>query len=253
MAFGDARQASLRDADPIAPVDPWVETHGYPRTVAPRRCTISRLGFAFLLLFCFIIPLASRGADLLDEWTLLAPLPTGNDLGAVAFGNGLYVAVGNNATITTSPDGTQWTRRDSGIDLSAEGTLGLRGVAYGGGQFVAVGFGIVVTSPDGVNWTVRPGATTARLRSVTYGNGRFVAVGIQGAAVASTNGITWTATTIPGFGLATAPLWPSDSAGPLPLPRMGWRGRGEFLGQTAGSSKSLMGTDCLWQLDMTMA
>jgi photosystem II stability/assembly factor-like uncharacterized protein len=66
----------------------------------------------------------------------------GKDLNAVAYGNGLFVAVGYGGTILTSPDGAGWTKRTSGT------SNGLVGVAYGNNRFVAVGDrGIIFTSP----------------------------------------------------------------------------------------------------------
>ena len=49
----------------------------------------------------------------------------------------------------------------------------LRGLAYGNGTFVAVGYSDTLTSPDGITWTPRPLAAL----SVTYGNGIFAGVG----------------------------------------------------------------------------
>jgi hypothetical protein len=49
--------------------------------------------------------------------------------------------------------GTTWTLRNLGNPLG--------GVAYGNGLFVAVGSrGIILTSPDVVNWTVRTSGTS---------------------------------------------------------------------------------------------
>lgn len=66
--------------------------------------------------------------------------------------------------------------------------LQLLGVAYGNGQYVAVGQfvyddnGIIETSKDGINWTL--GETNADypvdIYKVAYGNGTFVAVGWDG-------------------------------------------------------------------------
>ena len=41
----------------------------------------------------------------LDNWHWRNPLPTGNGLWGVTYGNGLFVAVGESGTILTSPDG----------------------------------------------------------------------------------------------------------------------------------------------------
>jgi hypothetical protein len=67
---------------------------------------------------------------------------TSNWLNGVAYGNGLFVAVGDGGTILTSPDGVSWTQRTSGTSNQ------LNGVAYGNGLFVAVGWdGTILTSP----------------------------------------------------------------------------------------------------------
>jgi hypothetical protein len=46
-------------------------------------------------------------------WTL-RNLGQPHNLFGVAYGNGLFVAVGNDGTILTSPDGVSWTQRTSG-------------------------------------------------------------------------------------------------------------------------------------------
>ncbi|MER3480299.1 MAG: hypothetical protein C4327_07400 [Meiothermus sp.] len=65
---------------------------------------------------------------------------TTNDLIGVTYGNGIFVAVGLNGTLLTSPDGVEWTGRYSDSDL--------KGITYGNGTFVAVGQnGTILTSP----------------------------------------------------------------------------------------------------------
>jgi len=80
----------------------------------------------------------------------------------------------------------QWTSDGSGY--------GCRGIAYGNGQFVAVG-ATIQTSADGANWTSHPN-NLAQLYGIAYGNGQFVAVGTvgygYGAVITSTDGVTWT-------------------------------------------------------------
>jgi hypothetical protein len=112
-------------------------------------------------------------------WTLRTS-GTSNDLYGVTYGNGLFVAVGEEGTILTSRDGVNWTPRASGTDNSLEG------VTYGNGLFVAVGEeGTILTSRDGVNWTERISGTSNDLYGVTYGNGLFVAVGEEGTILTS--------------------------------------------------------------------
>ncbi|GAB4030467.1 T9SS type A sorting domain-containing protein [Spirosoma jeollabukense] len=125
--------------------------------------------------------------------------PTTNPLNDVTYGNGLYVVVGDNSTILTSPDGNTWTARY----VYTPSPVALRGVTYSGNQFVAVGYGgIVLTSPNGLNWTMRQTNSGAALEDVAYGNGKYVAVGgyPSNAKLTSTDGITWTSQ-LPGYGM----------------------------------------------------
>jgi len=114
----------------------------------------------------------------------------------VTYGDGLYVAVGDDGTMTTSTDGTTWTTRTSGFGANV-----IRGVTYGDGLYVAVGDdGTMTTSTDGTTWTTRTsGFGTTRIRGVTYGDGLYVAVGRDGKLTTSTDGTTWTTRTS-GFG-----------------------------------------------------
>ena len=114
-------------------------------------------------------------------------------LGGVAYGNGLFVAVGNDSggpgAVVTSFDGTNWTRRSAGTSKY------LTGVAFGGGQFVALGSnGSLLTSTNGIAWTdntIGPGT----FHDITYGAGQFVAVGAAGKILTSPDGTTWTTRT----------------------------------------------------------
>jgi hypothetical protein len=68
----------------------------------------------------------------------------------------------------------------------------LSAIAYGNGQFVAVGDkGTIVTSADGANWTQRKSGTEKWLLHIAYGNGQFVACNIN-TLVTSPDGVNWT-------------------------------------------------------------
>src|SRR5881397_3630927 len=83
-------------------------------------------------------------ADPLDTWTWRKPLPTGNSLYGIAYGNRQFVTVGDSGTIMTSvDDGVTWVQRESGT------TNFLRGIAYGAGQFAAYGYRYPATNPVG--------------------------------------------------------------------------------------------------------
>ena len=87
-------------------------------------------------------------------------------------GGGLFVAVGDDGRILTTPDGAGWKSRSSGTFDH------LRAIAYGNDTFVAVGDkGTVLTSSDGRTWTKVTSANVAGdFRAIAYGNGTFVAV-----------------------------------------------------------------------------
>jgi hypothetical protein len=78
-----------------------------------------------------------------------------------------------------------WTLRNpSATEIS------LSGIAYGDGQFVAVGNGIL-SSADGVTWVQRQSAITNWLQAIAYGNGTFVAVSDPVTILTSADGVNW--------------------------------------------------------------
>ena len=113
----------------------------------------------------------------------------------------LWVAVGDNDEIQTSPDAVTWTRRRSNAGPR------LYGIAHDGAEFIAVGSttsgggtALVYTSPAGTTWTSRtPPTSTNRLEAVASdGAGDIVAVGRSTTggsgriAYSSDAGVTWT-------------------------------------------------------------
>jgi hypothetical protein len=144
------------------------------------------ISFLIILIPCFAY------ADPLDNWHWRNPLPTGNTLHDIAYGNDIFIAVGKIGTIITSSDGINWTMRNSGT------TKQISHVAFGNETFVVVGEAIL-TSTDGINWTDRTLNTSYKLENITYGNGIFVAKGLtfindiaHGVLLTSPDGITWT-------------------------------------------------------------
>jgi hypothetical protein len=107
---------------------------------------------------------------------------------AVTFGNGRYLAVGDNGTILSSSDAINWTR------LAVTGTTArLNNVLYAAGKYIAVGEGgAIVVSTDGTTWSPTTSGVTGWLRGLAYGNGRWLAAGQGGAVTSSNDGFVWT-------------------------------------------------------------
>ena len=125
------------------------------------------------------------------HWTMR--VSSTRDLYSVAFGNGMYVALGafGDNNLVYSPDGVNWTQQNAVTRSSWDA------VTFGGGKFVAVSGNDespVMTSTDGINWTAHTFEANSDWKSVTYGNNRFVAVAAGGPnrTMTSTDGINWT-------------------------------------------------------------
>lgn len=104
----------------------------------------------------------------------------------IDYNNNLYVLVGENGFIITSPDLKSWTVRNSTVNCK------LVGIAYGKNMFVITGAnGTILTSENGVNWYKQKSNTASYLIRSRYGNGTFVAVGYNGTILTSINGIDW--------------------------------------------------------------
>lgn len=119
---------------------------------------------------------------------------TANPLNKIIYVNyySLYIAVGNNGTITTTFSPDSWTQ----IPVTGT-TSNLNGICYSnetfGLRYVAVGDnGTILTSNDAITWTARASNTTLSLRSVTFAQNKFVIVGDLGIILTSNNGIYWT-------------------------------------------------------------
>jgi hypothetical protein len=134
-----------------------------------------------------------------DVWNIRTS-PSSNHLNGVAYGNGLFVAVGNQATILTSSNGRDWTVRPAGTTAPT-----IRAAAYGQGRYV-VGGGegaLIRSSTDGIHWTNGLSTIGAEnINALAYGNGFFVAVG-RGEQVntsyilTSSNGLDWISRNVP--------------------------------------------------------
>jgi hypothetical protein len=122
----------------------------------------------------------------------------------LAYGNGTFVAVGNEDTVTdannslgvyfVSTDGIAWTR------VVGEPNMPADAVAFGNGRFVALATGFLGTSlipfarafesTDGLAWTGTDLPDPLPLGDIAFGDGMFVVVG-KGTLIQSTDGLAW--------------------------------------------------------------
>jgi len=111
---------------------------------------------------------------------------TVSSLYSIAFGDGRFVAVGNEGVVVTSADGVAWKIIKSGTEDR------LRSIVFAKQMFVAVGYnGTIITSRDGLTWKTRDSGTDARLHGVAFGNDRFVAISKNGQVLESSTGKKW--------------------------------------------------------------
>jgi hypothetical protein len=126
-----------------------------------------------------------------------------NDLYDVAYGNGRFVAVGQDGTVPPNP--VAWVQID-GESTWNKYNLGSRSqgypgcIAFGNGKFVAPCVGENgrqwAVSTDGINWThTADGTSTRSINAITFGGGYFCAGGTYDFLGFSTDGINWTSAT----------------------------------------------------------
>jgi hypothetical protein len=104
----------------------------------------------------------------------------------VAFGGGVFVGVGLHGLRMVTEDGRRWADRQTG----EEGEH-LNAVVWARDRFVAVGAGVTMTSADGRRWE-RHANRDAPL-AVAWHDGTFVGARWRGRLMASTDGIRWEA------------------------------------------------------------
>ncbi len=123
----------------------------------------------------------------LDHWIWRRPLPQGNHLEGIAFGNGRHVSVGTFGGVAISTNGTGWFdgHQDAVTSYRTE-------ITYGNGVFLTLDNGWPQTSTNGLDWLDGDFGGDFGSASIAFGNGRFVAVNYYDDRVAtSTNGVDW--------------------------------------------------------------
>jgi len=118
------------------------------------------------------------------NWTN-ASLGTSDSVFGVAFGNDRFVAVGGGGNILSSADGVTWVSHRSGATVIVPRL-------YANNLFVALGpTNTIASSTDAADWKLHETGTSNRLVSLTYGEGRYVAVGSGGTILTSSDAATW--------------------------------------------------------------
>ncbi|MCR4310271.1 MAG: hypothetical protein NUW14_09710 [Deltaproteobacteria bacterium] len=130
-------------------------------------------------------------SDNVGDWTARGVIGTVDvPIAALAFGGGIFVAVGDNSASHSLDNGATWSPPDT-----ISGMQGLSRVAYGNGRFVAVGVADdnVSVSTDGILWeTGAMGLPPSELPDLlNFGNGIFLATTSTGNVYISTDGIAW--------------------------------------------------------------
>jgi len=133
----------------------------------------------------------------LRTWRPVMTLP--DTILGVAYGNGRWTAVGNlasgpvSAVVWGSTDGVHWVRVASSSDGNAVFTYQLSSVAYGNGQWIAVGSqgssvpGLkTFTSSDGISWAANGGIINgATGPGIAYGAGQWTITAITNTETSS--------------------------------------------------------------------
>jgi hypothetical protein len=102
----------------------------------------------------------------------------------------------NEPFVVTSTDGAAWTRHDAGLprlELTDVAFGNGLFVAVGGEKFTDNARSLILTSPDGESWTEVTSPTTKEFAHVTFGDGVFMALTWDGFAFLSNDGATFTA------------------------------------------------------------
>jgi hypothetical protein len=165
-------------------------------------------------------------ADPLNRWHWRNPTLTGLGIREMAYGDGIYIGVGQNE-IFRSTNGMDWKwvanrseriydvtygngafvlssivpgtwdrsvlKSTNGIDWTAHASPGEEAmdyITYGNGMFVAAHYKHIWYSPDAVNWTLAL-TSTNELICARYLNATFLVVGNRGETWTSTDGVNW--------------------------------------------------------------
>ena len=122
------------------------------------------------------------------EWQKVGPQPFEAMVVDAHFANRLWVAVGNEGHISTSPDGLVWELNDKVTSIN------LNAVTFGNGHWLAAGPKTILLSSDGLHWKTH--SNEFDFHSITFGQDTWVAVEDQ-RILTSSDAISWRSSEIP--------------------------------------------------------
>jgi hypothetical protein len=141
-----------------------------------------------------------------ETWTVVSDSTFGASgaINDIAWGGDKFVAVGkygsgygigstSSPRIAYSSDGETWTAASISSIFGTSSESYVYRIAWGGGKFVAGGYGKTAYSSDGVTWTA--GDDSEGFSCIAWGGDKFVAEGSSGNMAYSSDGVTWTAVT----------------------------------------------------------
>ena len=120
-------------------------------------------------------------------WRWRNPLPHGNRMGSICYGNGMFVTGDMTGIIRSSSNGAIWTvRRGTG-----SGGEKIYDMAWNGVIFLGCGKGgLIYSSPDGISWDARSSGFAEDFSAVIWDGVRFVAAGYARSRFG--DGVIWT-------------------------------------------------------------
>lgn len=115
----------------------------------------------------------------------------------MAYGNGMFITLSNNASYYTSANGITWTARKFNLTT----TYDWRKIIWTGTKFCAVAYSsdAAIISTDGITWTRSKLPVSSYWNNVAWNGTIFCAIpsNSNNICATSTDGITWTARTLP--------------------------------------------------------
>jgi len=183
------------------------------------------------------IATSTNGTDWTPRFAYTGSSPN-RVLRSVTYGDGLYVAVGDNIAVT-STDAITWAHSE----LTT--TQRMNSVAYGNGVFVAVGIAariMITRDPRAEKWSEsRLLGTIRQFNSVAFGNNRFLILGdLVGARIdtTTTNGRVFEQTTFNTSTLMRDVAYNSVNAIWMAVGNSGWVGTANYNSETSWTTRS---------------